>query len=112
MSKKDAHQYSEACKVVEDIYEDQGDQLMTLVKSKIRGIGQGNKRYQRTMPIGCKDQALFGLSTVKPDDTYLVITEGEYDAMAVHQQTKLPCVSLPQGASHLPKQLMEFFDRF
>lgn len=42
----------------------------------------------------------------------MVITEGEYDAMAVYQATKFPTVSLPQGASHLPKQLMEFFDRF
>lgn len=64
------------------------------------------------MPVGCQVQALFGLPTVQPDDKCLVITEGEYDAMAVHQETKLPCVSLPQGASHLPKQLMPFFDRF
>jgi len=49
---------------------------------------------------------------VKPGDPFLVITEGEYDAMAVHQETQFPCVSLPQGASHLPKQLLEFFDRF
>jgi len=49
---------------------------------------------------------------VGPNDKFLVITEGEYDAMAVHQETKFPCVSLPQGASHLPKQLMPFFDRF
>lgn len=43
------------------------------------------------------------MPTVKHDDTFLVVTEGEYDAMAVYQETKFPCVSLPQGASHLPK---------
>jgi twinkle protein len=55
------------------------------------------------MPVGMQTQALFGLTTVKPDSKFLVITEGEYDAMAVHQETDFPCVSLPQGASHLPK---------
>lgn len=64
------------------------------------------------MPVGCQTQALFGLPTVNPDDTFIVITEGEYDAMAVHQETMFPCVSLPQGASHLPKQLIPFFERF
>ena len=85
---------------------------MKLVKCKIRAAGKENKRHQRTMPIGVQEQALFGLPTVKEDDKFLVITEGEYDAMAVYQETHFPCVSLPQGASHLPKQLMEFFDRF
>ena len=41
-----------------------------------------------------------------------MITEGEYDAMAVHQETNFPTISLPQGAAHLPKQLIKFFDRF
>lgn len=31
-----------------------------------------------------------------------MITEGEYDAMAVHQETGLPAISLPNGANHLP----------
>ena len=42
----------------------------------------------------------------------MVITEGEYDAMAVHQATGLPAVSLPNGVNHLPKQLLPFFERF
>lgn len=41
-----------------------------------------------------------------------MITEGEFDAMAVHQQTGFPSVSLPNGASHFPKQLLPFFDQF
>mmetsp|Transcript_23375 Transcript_23375/g.36049 ORF Transcript_23375/g.36049 Transcript_23375/m.36049 type:complete len:87 (+) Transcript_23375:386-646(+) len=32
--------------------------------------------------------------------------------MAVHQATQFPVVSLPQGASHLPKSLLWFFERF
>lgn len=45
-------------------------------------------------------------------DKFIIITEGEYDAMAVWQETGYSCVSLPQGASHLPKQLLDFFNRF
>ena len=33
------------------------------------------------------DWGLFGLHTVSDDATELVITEGEYDAMAVYQAT-------------------------
>lgn len=77
---------------------------MQLVKSKVRAVGSLVKHHQKTEPRGLDQQALFGLTTVKPGyRDMLVITEGEYDAMAVHQATGVPAVSLPQGASHLPK---------
>lgn len=76
---------------------------MEFIKVKVRATGKENKRYQRSMPAGVQDQCLFGLPTVKPSHSFIVITEGEYDAMAVHQATNMPCVSLPNGASHLPK---------
>ena len=41
-----------------------------------------------------------------------MITEGEFDAMAVYQESNLPSVSLPNGASNLPVSLVPFFDRF
>ena len=41
----------------------EGDNL-ELVKVKIRAIGAKNKKPQRTMPVGCDQQALFGLNTV------------------------------------------------
>ena len=46
---------------------------------------------------------------IEEDDKIVVITEGEYDAMAVYQATGLPAVSLPNGCNHLPKQLLPFF---
>lgn len=77
---------------------------MQLVKSKVRAVGAGVKHHQKTEPKGLQQQALFGLPSVRPDSRdMLVITEGEYDAMAVYQSTGVPAVSLPQGASHLPK---------
>lgn len=42
----------------------------------------------------------------------LVITEGEYDAMAINQVTNLNCVSLPFGASNLPYKLLDFIEKF
>lgn len=55
---------------------------------------------------------MFGMTTVRPTDKAIVITEGEYDAMAVFQETGLPAVSLPNGANHLPVQFLPFFDKF
>ena len=52
------------------------------------------------------------MTTVSETDRIVVITEGEFDAMAVHQGTWLPCVSLPNGANSLPLSLLKFFDRF
>ena len=48
------------------------------------------------------DWGLFGLHAVPADATELVITEGEYDAMAVYQATGRAAVSLPNGAASLP----------
>ena len=55
---------------------------------------------------------LFGLNTIPEDARIVVITEGEYDAMAVHQATGLPAVSLPNGAAHLPFDVLPWLDRF
>lgn len=40
----------------------------------------------------------------------IVITEGEYDAMAVWMATGLPVVSLPNGASSLPHPLLQMLE--
>lgn len=115
---KEAHAQVEGRTRKQEEEEEEDEAMVTLstdlelVKTKVRAIGSRNKSHQRTLPVGCTQQALFGLPTVRPGDPFLVITEGEYDAMAVHQETQFPCVSLPQGASHLPKQLLDFFDRF
>jgi twinkle protein len=57
-------------------------------------------------------RGLFGLTTVGEKDEVIVITEGEFDAMAVHQETGMPAVSLPNGANHFPLQFLPYFDRF
>jgi twinkle protein len=42
----------------------------------------------------------------------VVVTEGEFDAMAVYQATGLPAISLPNGCSSLPPQLLPMMERF
>ena len=60
-----------------------------------------------------KYRGLFGLTTVgETDKSAIVITEGEFDAMAVYQETGMPTVSLPNGASNLPVQFLPFLERF
>ncbi|KAL4435105.1 hypothetical protein ABPG74_003598 [Tetrahymena malaccensis] len=81
-----------------------------LIKCKIRGIGSENKRYMRVKPAGSKS-GIFGLNTVPQNAKELVITEGEYDAMAVYQATGLPAVSLPNGASNLPLEIIECLEK-
>lgn len=55
---------------------------------------------------------MFGLTTIGENDKSIVITEGEFDAMAVYQETGIPSVSLPNGANHFPIAFLPFFDKF
>ena len=52
------------------------------------------------------------MNVLKKTDKIVIITEGEFDAMAVYQKTKIPAVSLPNGTNSLPMELVPFFDRF
>ncbi|KAL6068923.1 Twinkle protein, mitochondrial [Balamuthia mandrillaris] len=76
---------------------------------KLRAID--NKSLQRLEPKGGV-WGLFGWHTIKPTDTEVVLTEGEYDAMAVHQATGMPAISLPNGAQSLPIELLPQLERF
>ena len=58
------------------------------------------------------DWGLFGMNTIPINAEEIVITEGEFDAMAVHQATGIPAISLPNGASNLPNQVLESLDQF
>lgn len=55
----------------------------------------------RVMPGG-SIWGFFGLNTITAKDKEIIITEGEYDAMAAYQATGIPSISLPNGAQHLP----------
>ena len=82
-----------------------------LARVKIRAIYKENKHYMKMHPTG-GGFGFFGLNTVPHGIKTIVITEGEYDALAVHQSTGLYAISLPNGASHLPIQLLPWLEQF
>jgi len=46
------------------------------------------------------------------DPKTIVVTEGEFDAMAVYQATGFPAVSLPCGANCMPPEIIAMFEPF
>lgn len=77
---------------------------------KIRALE--NKAVQRTYPSG-GGQGLFGYHLIdRADNSRIIITEGEFDAMIVHQETGENVVSLPNGARSFPPSLLSAMDRF
>lgn len=85
------------------------DKEKNLVRFKVRSVEK--KANMRLNPKGGA-WGLFGLDTVPDDAKEVIVTEGEFDAMAAHQATGMPAVSLPNGASSLPPALLPALERF
>lgn len=85
------------------------DKEKKLVRFKVRSVEK--KANMRLNPKGGA-WGLFGLDTVPDNAEEVIVTEGEFDAMAAHQATGLPAVSLPNGASSLPPALLPALERF
>jgi len=78
---------------------------------RIKARSLSNKAWQRLDPPGgC--WGFFGWHTIPPDATEIVITEGEYDAMAVYQVSGRPSVSLPNGCRSLPVHILVLLEKF
>lgn len=79
------------------------------------------KGRQRLLPKG-GEWGFFGWHLVRPTDITIIITEGEFDAMAVaqviselpedHPFYRVPSVSLPNGCNSLPPSLLQRLERF
>lgn len=80
-----------------------------LVRHKIRSVR--TKSGMRLTPKGGA-WGLFGLASVPSDVHQVVLTEGELDAMSVWQTTGQAAISLPNGASSLPLELLPMLERF
>lgn len=85
-----------------------GDNFVT---RRIKARSLKNKGNQRLDPPG-GGWGLFGWHTVPDDAKEIVITEGEYDAMAVYQATGRHAVSLPNGCRSLPVEVLPMLERF
>mmetsp|Transcript_1623 Transcript_1623/g.1909 ORF Transcript_1623/g.1909 Transcript_1623/m.1909 type:complete len:736 (+) Transcript_1623:140-2347(+) len=82
-----------------------------ILRFKCRSVSE--KQCQRILPKGGR-HGFFGWNTIPPGTTTVVVTEGEYDAMSVYQDTGLPAISLPNGCRSLPNSLvptLKLFDK-
>ena len=76
-----------------------------VVKQKIRS--QEDKKRQ-TQVGDTKCYSLFGQHAFSPTKKLpIIITEGEYDAMCMYQETGLPSISTTRGAEGSQKELLE-----
>ena len=76
-----------------------------LIDQKIRVMA--NKQSQ-TWINSSKTNLLFGQGAFNPSKSIcVVVTEGEFDAMSIYQETGLPAVSITKGAQGAAKQLAE-----
>jgi twinkle protein len=69
------------------------------------------KSNQRILPPGGA-WGFFGWHIVPASESVIILTEGEYDAMAVYQATGRCALSLPNGARSLPPALLPCLERF
>lgn len=86
---------------------------------KLRAIDA--KGLQRTLPKG-GGWGFFGWQTVQEHHKSVIITEGEYDAMAAaqgmmhakpdHPLSGVPAISLPNGCNSLPPELLPCLEQF
>ena len=79
--------------------------------TRVKARALGHKHMQRLEPAG-GGWGLFGWHTVPENTKSIVLTEGEFDAMAVHQATGVPAVSLPNGCNSLPVDVLPLLERF
>ncbi len=71
--------------IEDSIYDHYKCDKFYLARLKIRAIGKEFKHFQKMEPAGSILWGLFGMDTVPADAEEIVITEGEYDAMAAYQ---------------------------
>ncbi|KAF1785135.1 P-loop containing nucleoside triphosphate hydrolase [Phytophthora cactorum] len=83
--------------------------LYDVVRLKLRAMD--DKAKQQLVPKG-GSWGLFGWNTVPTTAQDLVLTEGEFDAIAVHQATGMAAVSLPNGCQSLPPSVLPLLERF
>ena len=95
----------------QDLRRKRNQELGPWITRRIKARALHNKSWQRLDPPG-GGWGLFGWHTIPHDAKEIIITEGEYDAMAVYQATKRPCVSLPNGCRSLPVDILPMLEQF
>ena len=81
------------------------------IVERIKYRSRVSKANQRLLPAG-GNWGFFGYHTIPASATSVILTEGEFDAIAAYQCTGVPAISLPNGANSLPVELLPFLERF
>ena len=82
-----------------------GNAKLQDIKDKSRTLLVSSEKYK------ANEQALFGLG-VACNSKEIILTTWEMSAMALHQVTGLPSISLPKGSSQLPVQILPLLEQF
>jgi len=88
---------------------DPKEQVFVTRRIKARALEQ--KAWQRLDPPGGA-WGFFGYHTIPRGCKEVVLTEGEYDAMAVYQATGRHAISLPNGCRSLPIEVLPLLEDF
>lgn len=88
---------------------DYGTTGWSIVRVKARSLAR--KEWMRLDPSQ-GEWGFFGWHTIPQNAAEIVVTEGEYDAMSVWQETGVPAISLPNGSNSLPPELIQKLERF
>jgi len=80
---------------------------LQVLRYKLRSLS--DKKVMRTFPANGLN-GVFGWHLVRPNTETIIITEGEYDAMAVFQATGRVAISVPNGAGSNFEPLMKALD--
>lgn len=78
-------------------------------RAKVRSVS--TKSSMTLTPPGGQ-WGVFGAHLISPNVKEVVLTEGEFDAMAVREATGLPALSLPNGCHSFPTDILPFFKQF
>ena len=81
------------------------------IVERVKYRSRVSKANQRLLPAG-GNWGFFGYHTIPASATRVILTEGEFDAIAAYQCTGVPAISLPNGANSLPVELLPFLERF
>ncbi|EPB84729.1 hypothetical protein HMPREF1544_08528 [Mucor circinelloides 1006PhL] len=94
--------------------EDDGGFKMDTVRLKLCDVDNPAHVVQLDPPTSGKEstEGLFGYQTASYTDDTVILTRREFDAMAAHQATGLPAVSIPSSNYQLQESVLPLLDRF
>ncbi|CEP18480.1 hypothetical protein [Parasitella parasitica] len=94
--------------------EDDGGFKTDTARLKLCDVNDPDRVVQLDPPTSGKEstEGLFGYQTASYSDDALILTRREFDAMAAHQVTGLPAVSLPSSHYQLQESVLPLLDRF